>query len=127
MSVREVAKALRAMKGLKVDLANKGENRFLLERARRVYSETAGFHRQRLDELTGRLIRGMGAFLNISREQAVFFQARLASLNPEAILKRGYAMVTAEDGSTIYEVGQTSSGQQLQVRVSDGEFEVVVS
>ena len=80
-----------------------------------------------MDELTGRLVRGMGAFLNISKDQAGSFQARLASLNPEAILKRGYAMVTAEDGSTIYQVGQTKSGQQLQVRVSDGEFEVVVS
>jgi len=83
--------------------------------------------RQRLDELTGRLARGMGSFLNINKEQVGSYQARLTSLSPEAILKRGYAMVTAKDGSTIYQVGQTSSGQQLQVRVSNGEFEVVVS
>ena len=83
--------------------------------------------RQRLDELTGRLGRGIGAYLNISKEQIGSYQARLSALNPESILKRGYAMVTAEDGSTIYKVGQTKSGQQLQVRVSDGQFEVVVN
>jgi len=26
----------------------------------------------------------------------------------------------------VYQVGQVSSGEQLQVRVSDGEFEVIV-
>jgi exodeoxyribonuclease VII large subunit len=83
--------------------------------------------RQRLDELTARLVRGMGTYLNIYKEQIGSYQARLAALNPESILKRGYAMLTTEDGSTIYQVGQTKSGQQLQVRVSDGEFEVVVS
>jgi exodeoxyribonuclease VII large subunit len=83
--------------------------------------------RQRLDELTSRFARDMAVYLSTTRDQVGSFQARLASLNPEAILKRGYAMVTAEDGSTIYQVGQTSSGQQLQVRVSDGEFVVVVS
>jgi exodeoxyribonuclease VII large subunit len=83
--------------------------------------------RQRLDEITGRLIRSMGTILNISKDQVESYQNRLAALNPEAVLKRGYAMITAEDGTTIYQVGQTKTGQQLQVRVSDGEFEVVVS
>jgi exodeoxyribonuclease VII large subunit len=82
--------------------------------------------RQRLDELTARLARGMAAALNASRDQIGSYQARLASLNPEAILKRGYAVVTASDGSAVYQVGQTQTGQQLRVRVSDGQFEVTV-
>ncbi len=61
------------------------------------------------------------------RERSSALKARLGGLNPESILKRGYAVLTAEDGSTIYQVGQVSSGKQLQVRVSDGEFEVTVS
>jgi exonuclease VII large subunit len=47
-------------------------------------------------------------------------------LNPEAILKRGYSIVTSEDGSTVYQTSQAESGEKLQVRVSDGEFKVVV-
>ena len=82
--------------------------------------------RQRLDELDGRRGRGMGAILKTTRDQCLANQARLSALNPEAILKRGYAILTNEDGSTVYKVRQASSGEKLQVRVSDGEFEVIV-
>ncbi|MGB2965301.1 MAG: exodeoxyribonuclease VII large subunit [Anaerolineales bacterium] len=82
--------------------------------------------RQRLDELSSRLERAIAVYLKGSQETCKSFLARLSALNPEAILKRGYAVVTAEDGSTIYRVGQVSTGEQLQVRVSDGEFEVIV-
>jgi len=82
--------------------------------------------RQRLDELNGRIDRGMGTIIKTSRDLCLAYQARMSALNPEAILKRGYSIVTAEDGATVYQVGQTSSGEHLQVRVSDGEFTVVV-
>jgi len=83
--------------------------------------------RQRLDELDGRMGRGMGAVMKTSRDVCLAYQARLSALNPEAILKRGYAILTAEDGSTVYQVSQASSGEKLQVHVSDGEFEVIVN
>ncbi|NOQ40077.1 MAG: exodeoxyribonuclease VII large subunit [Anaerolineales bacterium] len=82
--------------------------------------------RQRLDELSGRLERAGTGYLKGIRDKCNSFQARLSALNPESILKRGYAVLTADDGSTIYQVGQVSSGEHLQVRVSDGEFEVTV-
>ena len=82
--------------------------------------------RQRLDELSGRLERAGAGYLKGIRDKCNSFQARLSALNPESILKRGYAVLTADDGSTIYQVGQVSSGEHLQVRVSDGEFEVTV-
>ena len=69
----------------------------------------------------------MGTIIKTSRDMCLAYQARLSALNPEAILKRGYAIVTAEDGSTVYQVSQTSTGEKLQVRVSDGEFEVIVN
>jgi exodeoxyribonuclease VII large subunit len=82
--------------------------------------------RQRVDELFGRTGREIIGSLKSARESCLAFQARLSSLNPEAILLRGYAILTGEDGSTIYQVGQTSTGERLQVRVSDGMFEVIV-
>ncbi len=83
--------------------------------------------RQRLDELSSRLQRNLSGNLKSTRDYCLAVQARLAALNPEAVLKRGYAMVTAEDGSTIYQVGQANSGDNLQVQVSDGEFTVSVN
>jgi exodeoxyribonuclease VII large subunit len=85
-----------------------------------------GSGRQRLDELTGRLDRGLGVWLRASREACRALQARLEALSPEAILKRGYAMVMAENGAAIYSLGQVSPGKRLMVRVSDGRFQVVV-
>ena len=82
--------------------------------------------RQRLDELSARLERAGVGYLKGAHEKCNSFQARLSALNPESILKRGYAVLTADDGSTVYQVGQVSSGEHLQVRVSDGEFEVNV-
>jgi len=83
--------------------------------------------RQRLDELSGRLVREIDGVIKTSRDSILSLQARLSALNPEAILKRGYAVITAADGSLIYRIGQTRSGQELQVRVSDGQFDVIVN
>jgi exodeoxyribonuclease VII large subunit len=82
--------------------------------------------RQRLDELSARLERGLVNRFKGYRDGCNFLQARLGTLNPESVLKRGYAVVTAEDGSAIYQVGQVKSGKQLSVRVTDGQFEVTV-
>jgi exodeoxyribonuclease VII large subunit len=82
--------------------------------------------RQRLDELSARLQRSIVNSLKSYRDQRSSLEARLGALNPESILQRGYAVVTAEDGSAIYKVGQVESGKHLSVRVSDGDFEVTV-
>ena len=82
--------------------------------------------RQRLDELNGRIDRGLGSIIKTSKDLCLAYQARMLALNPEAILKRGYSIVTAKDGSMVYQVSQASTGEKLKVRVSDGEFEVIV-
>ncbi len=83
--------------------------------------------RQRVDELLARTGREITVSLRNARESCLALGSRLGSLNPEAILLRGYAIITGEDGSTVYQVGQTASGEKLQVRVSDGSFEVIVN
>jgi len=50
-------------------------------------------------------------------------QRRLQALNPMEVLRRGYAVLTRkDDGSVISRVAQ--AGDEMKVRVSDGEFEV---
>jgi exodeoxyribonuclease VII large subunit len=56
------------------------------------------------------------------------FERRLDSLNPLAVLGRGYAVVTRQaDGKLVSQIGQTKSGDQIHVRVSDGAFDAIVS
>lgn len=85
---------------------------------RRIRSE-----RQRVDELSR---RGYSSLLHRVQLQSVHIggmQNRLAALSPLAVLSRGYAVVTRnEDGGVVSRVDQVSD--EMNVRVSDGEFDV---
>jgi exodeoxyribonuclease VII large subunit len=82
--------------------------------------------RQQMDELTR---RGMSAFSHtmlLRRTRLSSLEQRLDALNPEAVLRRGFAVVTDTDGALIRSVEQVQAGEHLQVRVSDGRFGVQV-
>ena len=52
---------------------------------------------------------------------------RLEALNPKAILNRGYAMVSSPDGGIIRSIDDVQVGDELKVRVSDGDFSTQVT
>ena len=51
---------------------------------------------------------------------------RLSALNPQAVLARGYAIVTKEKGEVLGSVGDAKMGDNLKIRVKDGTFGVKV-
>lgn len=82
--------------------------------------------RQRVDELTRRARSSLFHHLQLQSAQVKGMQRRLQALNPMAVLARGYAVVTRkEDGSVVSHVAQ--AGYEMNVRVSDGEFDVKLS
>jgi exodeoxyribonuclease VII large subunit len=85
---------------------------------RRILSE-----RQRVDELTRRAYASLSHHIQLQATHVKGMQRRLAALNPSAVLARGYAVLTRkDDGSVVSRVSQ--AGDEMKVRVSDGEFEV---
>jgi len=89
-----------------------------LSPARRLQSE-----RQRVDELARRAYSSLAHRLQLQSTHVKGMQRRLEALSPLAVLSRGYAVVTRkEDGMIISRVSQASD--VMEVRVSDGEFEV---
>jgi len=85
---------------------------------RRIHSE-----RQRVDELARRAHSSLTHRLQLQSTHVKGMQKRLAALSPHAVLGRGYAVVTRkEDGRVVSRVAQASD--VMNVRVSDGEFEV---
>ena len=85
---------------------------------RRIQSE-----RQRVDELARRAHSSLIHRVQLQSTHVKGMQKRLAALSPHAVLARGYAVVTRkEDGSVVSRVAQ--AGDEMKVRVSDGEFEV---
>jgi exodeoxyribonuclease VII large subunit len=85
---------------------------------RRIQSE-----RQRVDELARRAHASLSHHIQLQSMHIKGMQHRLESLNPNAVLARGYAVVTRKDDSSVVSrVAQ--AGEEMTVRVSDGEFEV---
>ncbi len=82
---------------------------------------------QRMDELTHRLGAATNHGLQLSHAHLTGLIQHMAALNPVAVLERGFAIVTNRTGQTISHVGQVSSGEALNVRVTDGDFGVNVA
>ncbi|HEX9975056.1 MAG TPA: exodeoxyribonuclease VII large subunit, partial [bacterium] len=77
-------------------------------------------------ELDHRLGASIQHKLLLDRTYLTGLIPQMASLNPVAVLERGYAILTNQAGKTISRVGQVSGGESLNVKVSDGVFGVHV-
>ena len=79
--------------------------------------------RQRVDELTRRARSALSHQVQLQSAHITGMQRRLEALNPMAVLRRGYAVVTRNnDNNVVSRVEQAS--EEMKVRVSNGEFEV---
>jgi exodeoxyribonuclease VII large subunit len=83
-------------------------------------------NQQRLDELNQRASRALAHKIILKRTHLDGLELHLHSLNPRAILERGYSIVSQSDGSLVSSTKQVHSGDHLQVHVSDGDFSVRV-
>ncbi|HEC34488.1 MAG TPA: exodeoxyribonuclease VII large subunit [Chloroflexi bacterium] len=84
--------------------------------------------RQRVDDLAARAADALQHTLSLQRERLAGLAGRLEGVSPLATLERGYAVVHRRaDGQVVRSVAQVGQGDDLNVRVSDGEFEAVVS
>jgi len=78
---------------------------------------------QRLDELQGRLERTIQQQLQRKQNNLANASDRLASLNPQAVLKRGYAIITDQaTGQIISHTRQAAPWQPVWLQVQDGSI-----
>jgi exodeoxyribonuclease VII large subunit len=107
----------------KASLASLAAQLRYLSPARLIQSE-----RQRVDELARRAFMSVAYLVNLQKKYLEGTQKRLEALSPLAVLSRGYAVVTRKaDGGVVSRVAQAKPGQQIQVRVVDGQFDAEVS
>lgn len=86
--------------------------------ARRVLME-----QQRLDDLSRASFRALDRRLRNEFSRADGFSRRLGALNPLAVLRRGYAVVTRrEDGKVLLNRSQAPAGTALNIRLAQGEI-----
>jgi exodeoxyribonuclease VII large subunit len=79
--------------------------------------------RQRLDDLVLRGETVLGYELSMRRERLLGLRRQLAGIGPTSTLERGYSIVRhRESGAIVRGVGQVTSGDSLDIQVSDGTF-----
>lgn len=64
--------------------------------------------------------------LDARRNQMKLCAARLASVNPMAVLSKGYTFVVTEDKKIVSSAAQLSSGERIDLIFSDGEVSATV-
>ncbi len=79
-------------------------------------------HRQTLDHAQELLARTLRERLAKLQQHGRSLLARLESLNPASVLRRGFAILEAPDGQIVHSVEQVSVGQQLKVRLHQGRL-----
>jgi exodeoxyribonuclease VII large subunit len=83
---------------------------------------------QRLDEAGRRMARALNQRLKLESTRLKGLAQRLESLNPLAILRRGYAVVTlAGSGKVVLTASQAPVGSDLQVKIAEGDFKARVT
>ncbi|MCZ8041475.1 MAG: exodeoxyribonuclease VII large subunit [Beijerinckiaceae bacterium] len=99
----------------------------LAQRAAKALARGVSLRGERLPTLEVRLQRAFAQSLMRRRERWRSSVSLLASLGPEAVLARGYALVREEAGALIRDPAQLRAGQALGIQVAGGRFGVVVA
>jgi exodeoxyribonuclease VII large subunit len=87
-------------------------------------SHQVNTYRQRLDEYENRLGRAIHANLERRKLQLENYTQSLRGLNPDAVLKRGYAIVTRKvDGVVIKNANQVDPDENIHIKVSIGAMD----
>lgn len=85
-------------------------------------------YRQRLDELDRRLDRSIQSILERKNLQLENFRQSLRGLNPQAVLQRGYAIITRhKDGSLVKDVEQVQPDEFVKIKVNRGEMDAQIT
>ncbi|MCL5958517.1 MAG: hypothetical protein M1358_04230, partial [Chloroflexi bacterium] len=79
--------------------------------------------KQRVDDLSKWMDVQVRHYLDLEREKLRSLAAQLESLSPHKTLARGYSVCRrAADGKVVSSVSQVADGDELVIRVYDGEF-----
>lgn len=83
--------------------------------------------RMRLDEIGSRMHNGVRETLADMRLVLSRLEGLLVSMGPEAVLKRGYAILLKDDGTAVRRPGDVEVDEDLSARLSEGSIGVKVT
>ncbi len=78
-------------------------------------------------QLRQQLLQSTSRQFEQATKHCQFLREKLATLDPESVLKRGYAVVRSTDGTIVRSTSNLVLGQQLQIQLGEGEVKVKVT
>ncbi len=83
--------------------------------------------RQRLDDRLHRATTAIRHHMALTRASSQRLALALRAYSPDAVLERGYALVTrSRDGKLVSSTSLVKDGDQINIRVKDGQFDAEV-
>lgn len=79
-------------------------------------------YQQELDNIISNIRLKIGHRLDMARERLKLFSGKLSTLNPTAILSRGYSLSLNADGGIIKDAAQVSRGEQVKTLLGKGSL-----
>lgn len=103
------------------DLHNLGQRLQRLRLDHRIEQQQA-----RLEQIKRRLTQGVQVELRRATERCQALRAHLMTLDPDTVVRRGYALVKDEAGQLVTQANSLHPGQTLQVQLAQGQVSVQV-
>ena len=75
----------------------------------------------RVETARARSFQGISNRIAIGREQIAKLLAQVSALSPLATLNRGYSVIQKSDGTVVKKASQLTKGEQLRLRLAEGE------
>jgi exodeoxyribonuclease VII large subunit len=80
-----------------------------------------------ISALRDRSMKTFGHKVELAQKELVQIKARVRALSPQSTLDRGYSVVQRPDGSIVRDAKSLMSGDQLRIRVAQGETGATVN
>ena len=120
--LRQMEGRLAQAMGRKLERARKDLDRAARCRALQDPMNYVDDKRMVLDYQREKLAAGLNAALNRERQRFGQLASKLDALSPLKVLGRGYAIPRKGDGGVVRSVSDVTPGDQLKLRVADGEI-----
>lgn len=101
-------------------------HRLRLERLDSVVKRKCELEISNVENLRERLLRAIQTRLNKETERCRYLGEKLNALDPQAVLKRGYAVVQLEDGTIVRSVDSVKVGEELTILLEKGRLRVKI-
>jgi exodeoxyribonuclease VII large subunit len=82
---------------------------------------------QAIGWLKQRLMQSTSQRLQQAEQHCQLLKQKLSTLDPEAVLRRGYAVVRREDGAVVRSAAELIPGQPLNLHLAQGHVKVTIS